>query len=232
MPAAPGDRGEPGPAETVGRPPGSTPPGVRVPVRSALGAEADCARFLDARTPKQLLEAFAQADPLGLFERCSRYSWDEALFLEPERLHHHAAARVAAMAPVRPPTLPLAEWLDGCIAFAARALVTQDQEDERAGNPLADPWGARHSFICEALGRPAEDGRRACTAFNGLPSRVRRAFFALVMERKSVQECVDAGFGPREWLRSSCLRALAALHDLGEDFDPKSNDGGRKGEAR
>lgn len=196
---------------------------------SPLTDEELCHRFLDGKTPGELIELFSHADPLRLFERSARYLWEEALLVEPERIAYHLAARVAAMASLRPRAMSLDAWLLDCLAFVARDLVTRDREDERLGQPVVDPWGARQQFICEAIGCPLDDARRRCVAFNGLSRGVRKIFFALVMERRSVEECLEMGLGPGERLRAGCRTALDRLLGLGESPGPESNGG--EGEA-
>ena len=194
--------------------------------------EASIASYLDGKPRDALLTALTEDDPLRLAERCARYTLGEALFVDADRLANHTIARVVARARIRPRELPIDEWLHDCIERAAKELLAQDREDEREGKPVPAHVEARYSFVCRTLLIPEEDGRRACVAFNGLDPRVRQAFFALIIERRSVTECLEMGFAPADWLRDAVLDAFWALLDLGDTKKPRSNrqvDGGSDG---
>ena len=174
----------------------------------AFESEESWWRFLDRKTPEELVEIFSSTDPLRLNARCARYIWDEGLLLEVDRVVERAIHHVAFRAARRPENAPLDEWLTSCIAESAQRVVRTDEEMVRRDYREVEAWASAHAFIRDAFGLEEVAALRVCSAFNGMLPRERKAFFALCMEKRSVEETLAAGFGPPEWLRQTCLRGL------------------------
>ena len=72
-----------------------------------------------------------------------------------------------------------------------------------APGPEGDP---RYDFLLWAFAIEPRHSLGALVAFNGLGARVRRAFFAFVLDGQGVEQCLALGLGPREQLHRD-LRA-------------------------
>lgn len=178
-------------------------------IEIAFESEESCWRFLDRKTPEELVEIFSGTDPLRLNARCARFIWDEGLLLEVDRVIESATHHVAFRAARRPENASIDEWLSSCIAESAQRVVRQDEEMlRREAEEEMEAWAPAHAFIRDAFGLEELAALRVCSAFNGMLPRERKAFFALCMEKRSVEETLAAGFGPPDWLRKTCLRGL------------------------
>ena len=191
----------------------------RAVIETAFENAEACGRFLDRKSPHELLDLFEASDPLRIAERSSRYLWTEGLLLEPDRLTHKAAARIARHAHDRPRHVSLDRWLWSCLARAAADILHEDAERLASDTEVREPWAPQHVFIRDALGHDEVNALRVCAAFNRQRRLERQAFFALIMERRPVEEVLDAGFGPAKWLRAACLQGLDLL--LGFEPDPE-----------
>jgi hypothetical protein len=109
---------------------------------------------------------------------------------------------------------------------ALEDLVEEDREEETSGLPPTIPWDPRFAFLSEILGLEPALARRACLRFNLLPDDVRRTYFAVVIEGKTMRRYVAEGNGPPSQVREYLKRALGAL---GQQIGP--NHGGLEGEA-
>lgn len=164
--------------------------------------------------PGEILRILSAGDPLHLLERCARRVRDEAFLLDVERVHEDVLAGITLSASTLPESSHAADWddwLDERIEESMRCLLTSDQEGRRAGYGQLEEWDARYEFLTLTLGIAPRNSREACVAFNGLCADVRQAFFALVMEGKTIEVCLSEGLGPREKLLERCLHALRAL---------------------
>ncbi len=77
--------------------------------------------------------------------------------------------------------------------------------------------------LTDVLGVDATVARQAALVFNDLPDDVRRSFWALVIEGKSLDRHVSEGHGPLTGARARVKRAIIAistLEDPGPDHPP------------
>lgn len=79
--------------------------------------------------------------------------------------------------------------------------------------PCADADDVRFAFLAETLGIPVALARRACVAFNYLPDRIRGAYYAVLVEGKTVNRYVAEGHGPPERVRADIEAAIRAISD-------------------
>lgn len=200
-------------------------------VTIAFDSEEACWQFLDRKSPEELVEIFSTTDPLRIVERCGRFLWDEGLFMEVDRLVEQASCHIAYRCALRPEGPSLDEWLHECIDHSALELCRNDMEMlNKAQESEVQPWAPAHVFIRDAFQHDEIGALRVCSAFNSQPRRERRAFFALCMDKLSVEECLEAGFGPPEWLRETCVRSIDMIIGLKPHPELELWDDGEEGE--
>ncbi|MCZ6598357.1 MAG: hypothetical protein O7B99_12010 [Planctomycetota bacterium] len=130
----------------------------------------------------------------GLRARCARLVRQRAFLVDPDRLRERTLLRA-----------------DGGIDAALEELLAEDEEAERAGLPLEDPWSSPYAFLIQGFGTEPRLARTAAVRFNGLGERTRRVFFALLLEQLDDDACFARGLGPPAALQEDLFEALRAL---------------------
>jgi hypothetical protein len=183
------------------------------------------AGLFDGGSPREILNRLLDGDPLQIGERTRARLTSTARLIDPERWTVRSMARVAFAAPRWDKAGALAAWIDAQIERAAEDLLDEDRAALIEPTVVAESE-ARHAFLVQALGIEPEIALRACVVFNDLPFQVRRAFWALVVEGKSMASCVAEGLGSRQQVRADVRRALSALSQL-SDPGPAGGAGGQ-----
>jgi DNA-directed RNA polymerase specialized sigma24 family protein len=177
----------------------------------ASGGDFPGKDILGHGSPREILRRIGDGDPLEIIPRSIDYARELAVLIDARRLAIRAMARTAHAAPRYSGTPPLDEWLRKMIDISVNDLIREDREEERAGIPPSEPWDPRFAFVSETFGVEPGAARRASIAFNVLPSDVRRAFFAIAVDRKKLNRYVAEGNGPPEKVRAHVRRALEAI---------------------
>jgi hypothetical protein len=167
--------------------------------------------ILGSRSERVVLSRLIDGDPLEVEARCRERIIEQALMLALHRVHLRAVARIAHRAPRYRGTPGLDEWMKECIDEALRDLVNEDREEELSGLPPSEPWDPRYAFMSEAIGVEPSLARRACVEFNVLPHEVRRTYFAIGIEGRTIHRYVAEGHGPPSKIQEHLIRALRAL---------------------
>lgn len=181
--------------------------------------------LLTAENAREVLARITPGDPLGLGVRCQTRLRERALFVEPNRVLPRAFARSARSAASYRGEPELGAWLAQQIDRALADCMLDDREDERAERP---PNDAHYAFVSEAWGISPKLARAACVVFNDLPLVVRRNWWALSVDGKSINRWVAEGHGSPSVVQARAERAILAislLRDPGGD-DPHERDGG------
>jgi hypothetical protein len=180
------------------------------------GRGVDVLVGLLGKDPSEILCKIAEGDPLGLQPVCMRLIRSEALIMDPARLLEAALLEVAANAGLCEVEDLHPDWLDHCVERALKRLCNQDREAVRKGKapPIED---GGYDFVSDAFGVKYGDGRKASVAFQDLELRARRAFFALLVDEKSIEEVIEMGLGTEETLREDVWNALRALGHVTAD---------------
>ena len=173
------------------------------------------AALFSGRAPRELLALLGEGDPLHLYGRAAAGVRAAARLLEVDRVHLRTLARVALAAPRYAGDPEFGVWVEARVEEAMEDLLRADREELRQGNAVLEPWDARFAFLTQSFGVPPGATLRASVAFNSLAPAVRRAFFRVVVEGKSVERCLAEGLGPRDELRERCRQAFRAL--FGDD---------------
>lgn len=167
--------------------------------------------LLSSGDPREVLARISDGDPLGLRARIAEALRVRCLLLDADRVHLRALALCAREAPRYRGRPALDAWLGDQVE---RALEERLAEEARLlGEPAparSDPAGAFAHFAIP-LGLAPEEVRRGCARFNRLPQESRAAFFALVLERGSLDELARGGDAGATELARRARRALLAL---------------------
>ncbi len=167
--------------------------------------------LLHGGDPEAILARIAQGDPLRLCDLVGRRIRELSLLIDSDRLHEKALAVIALAAARETEPRFGPDWVLKAVDLAIQRILREDREEERvsAGSPPEKP--SHYAFIHLAFGTEPGMTRSAAIAFNDLAPIARRGFFALLVEGKSVEECLDEGLGPRDFLRMNILQSLKAL---------------------
>lgn len=204
--------------ETIPRPSRPRKPrGKGVPdARQFPGSEflvGDCAKTVLARLNQ------GDGDPLEIAEHCRERIAHHAILVSEPRLYLRSIARIAYASMKYAGEPELSAWLNDRIDQGLAELLIEDREAERLGsNGQLDPE-QRYTFLTEVLGVDPHVAREAAVVFNDLPDDVRHAFWALVVEGKSLNRHVAEGHGPLTGARARVKRAIIAISTLNDPGD-------------
>jgi len=166
-------------------------------------------RMLAGGTPREVLARITQGDPLGLAEVVGACIEEGAWLVDADRLHLRGLARVARFAARYHGRPPLEVWLRSVVEEALVDVMREDLEGEGDGEER--PFGAAFVELSKPLGLDPECMRGACTAFNRLERPVRRAFQALVVQGRSLDELAPAWNEPATAIARRARRALDVI---------------------
>lgn len=179
--------------------------------QAALGGGGDPATVLRLGDPASVLRAIDTGDPLGLLERCARRARERALLVDVDRLQQQAAAHVAVLAGSYDAGVELDQWLSMRIDDAIERILQDDHSEASRFDDTTDQWDPRYEFLVYTLGVDPRRTRRACVAFNALPVKARRAFFALVLDGRDPDDCVGDEFGSSDEIIDGARAGLLAI---------------------
>jgi len=167
----------------------------------------DWRRLLAGASPREVLARIVQGDPLGLRAVVARRLRERALFCDADAVQLRALARCARYAGRYTGRPALAEWLSTHVDAALDDLL---EEGDRATAAASDGHGA-FVDLAAPLGLSPERMRAGCATFNRLAHDDREAFFRLVIEMHSLDECATVeGVSGSEYARRA-RRALDVL---------------------
>ena len=118
---------------------------------------------------------------------------------------------VALSAPEYSDDAPFDEWMEERISGVMEVLLEEDREEELKALPPEEPMEDRFRCLVETLGIEPGLSRKACNVANRLEDGVRHAFFAMIVERKSVDEFASEYGETRERAKTLVHRALLAV---------------------
>ncbi len=194
---------------------------------------ARAAAALLVGSPGQVLARIVPGDPLGVRDAVASVLREECVFLDADRVHLRALARIAraalrftaAQTPnargvscergVRRPEPQLEAWIRTEVAAAVAELLREAVE-----MPRADPGSAFAQFA-RPLGLDPEAVRRGCAVFNRLPRADRAAFHALVVRDVGIENLArETGETPSELGRRARRGLDAVLHANHPELPP------------
>lgn len=213
---------------------------VGVVLEPARARVARDAAALLVGSPGQVLARIVPGDPLAVRDAVASVLREECVFLDADRVHLRALARiarsalrftaartstaargvaagrgVAAARGVGRPEPQLEAWIRTEVAASVAELLREAVE-----MPRADPGSAFAQFA-RPLGLDPEAVRRGCAAFNRLPRADRAAFHALVVRDVGIENLArETGETPSELGRRARRGLDAVLHANHPELPP------------
>ena len=172
-------------------------------------------------TPAEALRHCDESDPVRLVPQVAAFLAQEFMLVDTDRttrrVYAHLINRFASDSDATPTDGE--SWCglrDELLRISVQAILDQDQEEERLGIPVED-IDARFDSLIAALAVERDLARLGLLKFNGLQYVSRQAFFELLINGKSIAQCIETGLGPRETLGVHLQEALAALYCKDEE---------------
>ncbi|MFT7485704.1 MAG: hypothetical protein ACI9F9_001554 [Candidatus Paceibacteria bacterium] len=135
-------------------------------------------------SPEEVLERLADGDPFELARRVQRHLARNRLLMDEHRVYLHCLAFVARASFHYRGTPAVGCWLDQSVQAAINSFDSQ----LGAGEP-----GPRWRAMAARFRVPMVELDRACSKFQTLKLEAREAFFALVIEDRSIEQLVYPG---------------------------------------
>ncbi len=162
--------------------------------RPAWRPESGWRDVLAGRQPDEILARLLDGDPLRLRWLVAGEIRGGAYFLNADRVQLRALARIAHDVPIDGPPADGA-WVHEHVR-GALADVLREERRAISGRQHAAPDHDPPLDVLDALAGPLGfdglDLRIACDAFNRMESKDRHAFFALFIERRSLDDAAKA----------------------------------------
>jgi len=177
-------------------------------------------RLLRQPSPIDVYRKISAGDPFRLQERCGRFLRERCYLVEVDRLTEECRRWVAVTSMTYRGDPDLDTWLTERIDLALVHVMREDIEVHMGQGEVPcrdvddEVFDPRWEFMSDTFGLLPSVAIGAAVRFNALDPRPRKVFFLLAMECRSVQQCLDDGYGPKEKLRSDFHVAAEAL--LGE----------------
>jgi len=166
------------------------------------------------RPAEEVYAHLLEKDPPRLREACLRVLAEECSLLDPVRLWDDTRREVAFELELSTKEDLEGDWLGERVRRSMERLLSRDRADERSGQAF-DP--ADFSYLRRIFSIAAAEARTASIAFHALPSRIRKIFFALVIEDRSLEECSAAGLGSEEELGEALWSVFAAARLVSQE---------------
>ena len=189
------------------------PPALPVP-REVWSRERTLLERLVGKEPEEILPRIHDGDPLGIHVLVMRRLREQGFILDPIRSFERALREVAFDVALAGAEHLHPDFLQTSVDRALAWLVNFDAEAERNSNGRPPFDNEPYEFVFRAFGARREGARLATVEFHKLPHRARLAFFALLVDEYTVEECLDLGMWDRHTLRRDCWEALRALGHL------------------
>lgn len=170
--------------------------------------------LLSGRQPDVILGRLLDGDPLRLRGLVARAVRGGAYFLDADRIHLRALARIAHDVTIDGPPAD-GTWVQGHVAGALEDVLRLERRAITSGEDGGedrDPGMKTLSALAVPLGLTGHDLRVACDTFNRRPAADRRSFFALFVERHSLDDAArSCALSPTELARSARVALDAVL---------------------
>jgi len=160
---------------------------------------------------EEKLQVVAEGDPLGLIGLADERVRARWLFLDPGRVFEESVFQVVAVSALLTREDDLRCWLVARVDEAIEHLLRRDGELLLEDQLPEAPVRANEAYLSGCFALPPALAFRAAARFNWLPERSRRCYFAVVVEGRSLSQCLESGLGPREELRDHVTLAIETV---------------------
>ncbi len=150
------------------------------------GTSVDWRRFLASGSPREVLARLVDGDPLGVRVTVAERLYQSRQLLDAERVWLRALARIARFSCRYRGRPEFSVWRDERCDEAIADILEEERAAVQGGEPSAEATGEVFKLLAEPLGIGAQEARRACVALHDCSLEERTAFFALVLEARSL----------------------------------------------
>jgi DNA-directed RNA polymerase specialized sigma24 family protein len=197
---------------------------ARAPAEPAQAADPDAAadaeprarhqhwrQLLAGASPREVLARLLNGDPLDVRRAVARRLRERAYLFDADRVHLGAVARCARFALRYRGQPELDAWLADIVDQTLLDLLREEQIGERSNAPTPEDDRSVYADLARPLGLEPTAMRAACAAFNREGEPERRAFYALVIEGRSLDELARENREPATDIARRARRALEAV---------------------
>jgi hypothetical protein len=160
---------------------------------------------------RTLISSWLGEDTGGIEQVCADGLRQRALLLDLPRLTEQVLARVALGMRDQESLAPEPTFVHVCLSRAIEDLLRQDYERVEGDSEEEAEGCGRCALLVEGMGLELEYAQDRAVAFNSLPTRARRAFFAIALDNIEFMDLVGTDRWTDEELREGVLVSLEAL---------------------
>lgn len=176
-------------------------------------------RLLAGSSPREVLARLVNGDPLEVRALVARRLREQAYLMDGDRVFLRAIARCARFSGRYRGRPALPAWLAERVDEAIGDLLQEDlAAAQRSGREGPAVCGA-HADLARPLGLEPARMRLACLAFNHANPEVRRAFFDLVIEGRSIDALARSSKTPATTIARRAREALELCLAAGDEPD-------------
>ncbi len=195
--------------------------GERAAPQPAPAASPNWQALFSQPSSSQILARVLEGDPLAIEQRCRARIEHLALLVDLERVVQCTMANVAYFARRYRGAPPFEVWMRQRVEAGIERVLEDEAELDRTMHAF-DPPTAMHLSLGAKLGMNPRLVRPALVIFNSLPLRVRRVFYAVVVEERPIVDLPSDAFGElavRERRLRAALSSISAMRPVGIQAD-------------
>ena len=142
--------------------------------------------ILRGNDPNEILTRIHEGDPLAVRDRCQFRITQRCLLVDIDRIFQRTVALMTYRAVEYDGEPDLKQWIYDQIDHATTQIISEEREQEGLGLPATEPWDAHHRFVSDLLRIERRFARGGCLRFNDLDDEIRKTFFAIIVEGKTL----------------------------------------------
>lgn len=176
----------------------------------------DRVRFvlLTSDDPMEKVVAVAESDPLELLAIAQTRCRARHLLLEPARVQDEAIYHVVQMSPMLTREEDFESWILARVDEAVDHVLRQDGEALVNDSISDEVVEVSRAFLAQVFDLDTRLAVRCAARFNVLPKETRQVYCALFLQGRTLAQCLEAGLGSRDELRTRVQLAVDTI--LGE----------------
>jgi hypothetical protein len=157
------------------------------------------------------LASITTGDPLELYPLGTLRTKQRCYYFDPDRVFDESAFNVVVCSLKLRKEDEFDRWLVERVDEAIDDLIRRDTQAVLNQKVTEDLVMESAEYLVGCWGLGPRSAFEAAVRFNNLPELPRRAFFALLVDHRSVAQCLEDGMGPAEELRENTVRAIEAI---------------------
>lgn len=157
------------------------------------------------------LAAMSTGDPLGLYPLGAMRVRERFFYFDPDRVFDESTFNAVVMSLSLQKEDDFDQWLVERVDEAINDLIRRDTQAVKKGRVTDDLIQESAEYLVGCWGLGLAEAFEAAVRFNNLPEKPRRIFFAMLVEHRSVAQCLEDGLGPKDEMREYTVRAVEAI---------------------